>query len=286
MNLSGIWLPIITPFLNDEIDFDSYDRLLEHYISKNISGLIVLGTTGECPAVDDDEARLLVEHTVEKIGRRIPVFAGVGGNYTKHVVEKIRSLDNTGIDGYLSVVPYYNRPDQRGIYHHFKSISETTSKQIMIYNIPYRTGVNMENETVFKTTELTNIIGIKDSCGNLKQSMELIFNKPENFSVMTGEDLMFYTMLGLGGDGGVLASAHIYTEKFADIHSLMKSNNHLKAIQIWKELTGLVELLFCQPNPAPIKYVLKNKNLITDDEVRLPIMAIDKQLGGKLDQFI
>ena len=216
----------------------------------------------------------------------MPVFAGAGGNYTKHVADKIRSLDNTGIDGYLSVVPYYNRPDQRGIYHHFKSISESTSKQIMIYNIPYRTGVNMENETVFKTAELTNIIGIKDSCGNLKQSMELIFNKPENFSVMTGEDLMYYTMLGLGGDGGVLASAHIYTEKFMEINALMKNNNHLEALQIWKELSTLVELLFSQPNPAPIKYVLKKNDLISDDAVRMPIMPIDEDLKLKLDKFI
>jgi 4-hydroxy-tetrahydrodipicolinate synthase len=220
------------------------------------------------------------------VNKKIPVYPGVGGNCTKNVVERISQLAKYDIDGILSVVPYYNRPDQNGIYEHFRTISESTDKNIIIYNIPYRTGVNMENETVIKAAGLKNIIGIKDSCGNIRQSMELIFGKPDGFSVLTGEDLQFFMTLTLGGDGGILASAHIDTEKFVNLYKLVKDNDHLEAQAIWKDLVKPISLLFSQPNPAPLKYLLKKKNLIIDDATRLPITKITDELKIKLDAFI
>jgi 4-hydroxy-tetrahydrodipicolinate synthase len=286
MKVEGIWLPIITPFLDDKIDYDSYKALLEHYISKGISGIIPLGTTGESPSINDYESEKLIDITLQTVNKRIPVIPGVGGNCTKDVVERIAQLAKYDIDGILSVVPYYNRPDQNGIYGHFRSISESMDKNIIIYNIPYRTGVNMENETVIKAAGLKNIIGIKDSCGNIRQSMELIFGKPEGFSVLTGEDLQFFMTLTLGGDGGILASAHIETEKFGNLYRLVKDNNHLEAQKIWRSLVKPVGLLFSQPNPAPLKYLLKKKKLITCDATRLPITNITDDLKIKLDAFI
>jgi 4-hydroxy-tetrahydrodipicolinate synthase len=286
MRINGVWLPIVTPFLNGQIDYHSYRSLIGHYIDKGISGIMPLGTTGECPVIDDYETEKIVDMTVETANKRVPVFIGIGGNDTKKTVERIVGLEKYGFDGILSVVPYYSRPDQNGIYRHFKCISESTDRDIVIYNIPYRTGVNMENDTLFRLAELKNIVGVKDSCGNIRQSMELIFNKPENFSVLTGEDLLYYLSLSLGGDGGILASAHIDTEKFVKIYRLMKSNSHHEALSVWKELADLIGLLFAQPNPAPLKYLLKMKRMINDDSTRLPITPITDDLKSRLDRFV
>jgi len=165
MPLSGVFLPVITPFRDGKIDFESYRRLLEHYIPSGIAGIIPNGTTGECPAISEKEFELLLDETVKIVQGRLPVYFGVGGNYTKKVIEQLAIVNKYEIDGVLSVTPYYNRPDQRGIYEHFKALSGATDKQIILYNVPYRTGRNMENETIRKLSQIENIIGIKDACG-------------------------------------------------------------------------------------------------------------------------
>lgn len=286
MKINGVWLPIITPFINDEIDFKSYAKLIDYYIDKKISGIIPIGTTGEGSAIDDDEFIKLIENTIESVNNKVPIFFGVGGNYTKKVLNQIKKIEKYNFDGILSVSPYYNRPNQTGIYEHFKKISECTNKKIIIYNIPYRTGRNIENETIFKLSELKNIVGIKDSCGDIKQSMELIINKPNNFYILTGEDILFYTALTLGADGGILAAAHIETEKFIKIYELINENNHFEAKKYWKNLIKIIPLLFDEPNPAPIKYILKSKNMITSNETRLPITQISENLKKLLNEYI
>ncbi|MGA2142850.1 MAG: 4-hydroxy-tetrahydrodipicolinate synthase [Brevinematales bacterium] len=285
MKIEGVWLPVITPFLNGSVDYSSYENLVNFYIARNVSGIIPLATTGEGPTIGDDEFIKIVELTIRIVNGRIPVYFGVGGNYTEKVISSLKLLHNYNFDGILSVSPYYNRPSQEGIYEHFKKISESTDKNIIIYNIPYRTGRNIENETIFRLSELKNIIGIKDSCGDIKQSAELIFNKPEGFSVLTGEDLLFYITVAMGGDGGILAAAHIETEKYLNIYSLIKNNNLDEARRNWKDLLDIIPLLFEEPNPRPIKYILKNKNLITSDETRLPITDISDKLKKQLGRF-
>ncbi len=286
MKIEGVWLPIITPFLNDELDMDSYRKMIEFYIGKGISGIVPAGTTGESPAILEKELEKIIDITVETVRGRIPVYIGAGGNYTAKVVNLVKIIEKYKVDGILSVSPYYNRPDQRGIYEHFLKISESTGLNIIIYNIPYRTGRNIENSTLYKLAGLKNIVGLKDSCGDIKQSMELLLNPPKDFSIMTGEDILFYLTLSLGGNGGILAAAHLKTLEYVSIYNSMKANDHQAALKSWKNLAGLIPILFVEPNPAPIKYCLKKMSLIHSLETRLPILEITKDLKSRLDKFI
>jgi 4-hydroxy-tetrahydrodipicolinate synthase len=282
MKMQGVWLPIVTPFYENEIDFESYRNLIEHYISKRISGLIPLGTTGESPVVETGEFEKLVDKTVEAVNGRVPVIVGMGGNYTARVLKSLKLVEKYHLDGVLSVCPYYNRPGQEGLYRHFLEISEATDLNIVIYNIPYRTGVNLENETLFRLAEQENIIGVKDSCGDMRQSMDLLRNRPDSLSVLTGEDLLFYTTLVNGGDGGILASAHLETERFVDVYHRVKQNDHQSALKNWKIMEGFIPMLFAESNPAPVKFCLEQLNLIRSRETRLPVTPISASLQGEL----
>ena len=286
MNPTGVWLPIITPFKNDKIDCHSYKNLIDHYISKGIHGIIPLGTTGEIPVLSDFEFEDMIEKTMEYVNGRVPVYVGVGGNYTARVNKKVEIAEYYDIQGILSVCPYYNRPNQEGIYAHFKSIAEQTKLNVVLYNIPYRTGVNIENETVYKLAEIKNIVGIKDASGNFTQTQSLLMNPPKDFSILTGEDNLFYSTLALGGQGGILASAHIKTELFLDVYNNMKENDMNAAFSIWKKLSEFIPLLFKEPNPCPIKYCLKELGLIESPEVRLPLVEISDELKIKLNRAV
>lgn len=286
MPISGVWLPIITPFKEDKIDYKSYRKMIDHYADKGISGLIPLGTTGEIPALSDYEFEEMIDKTLEYNNGRLPVFAGVGGNYTAKVIKKVKIAEKYNIQGILSVCPYYNRPSQEGIYGHFKSIAEETNLDIILYNIPYRTGTNMENDTIYKLAELKNIVGLKDSCGDIKQTMALLLNPPKDFSVLTGEDILFYLTLTLGGQGGILASAHVKTEQFVEVYKKVKENNQDEALKLFKELYEFIPLLFKEPNPGPIKYCLSEQGLIESPELRLPLTQISDQLKEELDRVL
>lgn len=283
MRIEGIWLPIITPFKNDKVDFEAYKNLIDYYIKKGISGLIPMGTTGEGPTISEEEYEKTLEKTMEYTSGRVPVYAGLGGNCTSKVVKQLKVVEKYKIDGILSVSPYYNRPDQKGIYEHFRKISEETDLNIIIYNIPYRTARNIENETIYKLSELKNIVALKDSCGDIKQSMELLLNPPDNFSILTGEDLLFYTSMTLGAQGGILAASHLLTEDFIEVYKKIKANDFKSALNTWIKLYKIIPLLFEEPNPCPIKYCLNKMGLISSPEVRLPLTTISKVLLDKLD---
>lgn len=283
MKLKGIWLPIITPMKGDKIDYVSYERLINHYVDKGIEGFIPLGTTGEVPTLTEYEFEEMIEKTVEFNSNRLPIYAGIGGNYTAKVIERCKIAERYPIQGMLSVCPYYNKPSQEGIYQHFNAIASETNLNIIIYNIPYRTGVNIENKTIYRLAEIGNIVGIKDSCGDMKQTLALLMNRPDHFSILTGEDAFFFSTLALGGDGGILASSHIQTEKFVDIYHKMKTNNMDSALETWKKLCPIIPLLFKEPNPAPIKYLLEKEGLIASSELRLPLTKVSASLAEELD---
>lgn len=286
MQLNGVWLPIITPFHNDKIDYTSYKRLFDHYSDKGISGIIPLGTTGEIPTLEDDEFEEMIVKSLEYNRGRLPIYIGIGGNNTAKVIKKIKIAEKYDIQGILSVCPYYNRPNQEGIYTHFKTVAQSTELNIILYNIPYRTGVNIENETVFRLAKIPNIVAIKDASGDMKQTMSLLMNPPKDFSILTGEDALFYVTLAMGGHGGILASSHIRTEKFVEVYHKMQQNDQAGAFAIWKDLYEFVPLLFKEPNPAPIKYMLNQLGYIDSPQVRLPLMEITAGLKEKLDLFI
>lgn len=281
----GVFVPLVTPFKDDKLDLNSYKNMIDHYIDKGIAGFMPLGTTGESPVLSDYEYETIVEKTMEYVQGKVPVYIGLGGNHTKKVVEKLKTIEKHKVNGILSVSPYYSRPDQRGIFEHFRSISESTDLDIVLYNIPYRTGRNIENETIHRLAEFKNIVGIKDACGDMGQSTDLLLNRPKDLSILTGEDAFFYSTLALGGDGGILASSHIRTEDFVKVFNDLKNNNHQEALKTWKELYKFVNMLFKEPNPTPLKYLLNKKGLIESSEVRLPLVEITDGLKEELDKM-
>jgi 4-hydroxy-tetrahydrodipicolinate synthase len=286
MKITGIWLPIVTPFFGFDVDFSSYTALIDHYIEKGVTGLVPLATTGEVPTISDDEYFAILEKTLAHVAGRVPVIAAVSGNDTRRVIARLKLVERYNVKGVLIPGPYYNRPDQRGLYEHFKALSEATTLNILIYNIPYRTGRNIENKTIYRLAELENIVGIKDSCGDIRQTMELLLSPPPDFSILTGEDILFFDTLCLGGDGAILASAHVAPERFLSIYSLIKNNDLAGARNVWRTLAPVVAALFEEPSPAPIKYALKTMKLIKSDEVRLPLVGITDTLKMKLEGLI
>ena len=286
MKLQGVFVPLVTPFLNDKVDFAAYQKMIDYYIDKGISGLIPLGTTGESPTVSDCEYEEIIAKTMEFNNNRVPVYVGIGGNNTYKVIEQVSLAEKYKLNGILSVCPYYNRPSQEGIYQHFLKVSESTDTEIIVYNIPYRTGKNIENDTIRRLAELKNIVALKDSCGDIKQTTELLLNPPKDFSILTGEDALFYTTLTLGGDGGILASSHLKTEVFMQVFNAVKDNNHQLALEKWKSIANFIPLLFGEPNPAPIKYCLSKMGVIRSGEVRLPLTEISESLKAKLNAVL
>jgi 4-hydroxy-tetrahydrodipicolinate synthase len=284
--LKGVYVPLITPMKDDKVDFNSYKKLVDYYIGKGAHGLMPLGTTGESPTVLDKEYEEVIEKTMEYVAGKVPVYVGLGGNYTKKVLEKLKVVEKYNVNGILSVSPYYSRPDQRGIYEHFKALSEATDLDIVLYNIPYRTGRNMENSTIRRLAEFKNIVGLKDASGDFNQTLDLLLDRPNNFSILTGEDVLYYSTLTLGGDGGILASAHLNTETFIQIYNEVQKNDHKAAFESWKKIQGIIPMLFQEPNPTPLKYCLKKLGLIESSEVRLPLVEISEELERKLDKAL
>ena len=286
MRFSGVWLPIITPFKDGEIDYAGYERLVDHYVRAGISGVIPLGTTGESPTIDEAETEALVEQTVATVAGRVPILIGVGGNDTRKVVKAVKALQKHAVQGILSVCPYYNRPSQDGMREHFTRVAGATDRPILIYNIPYRTGVNLANETLLALAAIPNIAGVKDSSGNIAQSLDLLRQRPAGFTVLTGEDAFFYTMLAHGCDGGILASAHVETATFLSVYERMVANDHQGALKAWSRLEPMVPLLFKEPNPVPIKHCLWRQGLIASAECRLPLTRVSDSLAKDLDRLI
>lgn len=283
--ISGLWLPLVTPFKDGAVDFTSYERLIEHYIALGVDGLFPLGTTGEAPALDEAEIDELVDRTVAAAAGRVPVFVGVGGNATRKVAKELKRLERFAFAGIVSVCPYYNRPSQDGLLAHFRSLAAATDRAMVIYNIPYRTAVNLSNDSLLELAEVPNIVGVKDSSGSVAQSLELLARKPKDFAVLTGEDALYFTMMANGGDGGILAASHLMTGRFVEVGRRFAANDVAGARAAWTPLASFVPLLFAEANPMPIKYLLWRQGLIASPECRLPLTRISDGLAKKLDSF-
>jgi 4-hydroxy-tetrahydrodipicolinate synthase len=284
-SISGVWLPIVTPFWEGAVDLESYERLLNHYLEQGVNGVIPLGTTGESATIEADEADAIVEATVRIATGRARIYIGLGGNSTAKVVKALKRLERHVFEGILSVCPYYNRPSEAGILEHFARIAASTDRKLLIYNIPYRTGVNLSNDAVLSLSETPNIVGIKDSCAILTQSLDLLRRRRTTFSVMTGEDALFYTMLANGADGGILASAHFRPELFVRTYDHMRNNDYQSARIVWSTLEPVIPLLFREPNPAPIKHWLWRRGLIRSPECRLPLSNVSASLANEIDSL-
>jgi 4-hydroxy-tetrahydrodipicolinate synthase len=282
--IQGLWLPLITPFREGQLDEASLRRMARHYLGAPVDGLILAATTGEGLTLDDDETARLVDVVAAEVAGKIPVYLGLSGSDTRKMIKALARTAPWPVDGYLIACPYYTRPSQEGLYRHFAALAGETPRPIMVYNIPYRTGVNMSNDTLLRLAERSNIAGVKDCCIDPAQSFDLIRARPEGFAVMTGEDALFYGALTQGADGGILAAAHVDTARFAAVRAGLLGGDQPCALRAWRGLVDLPRLLFAEPNPAPIKHWLARAGLIDSPEVRLPMTPVSDALAARIDR--
>ncbi|HKD77109.1 MAG TPA: 4-hydroxy-tetrahydrodipicolinate synthase, partial [Ktedonobacterales bacterium] len=280
-----IWLPLITPFVDGDIDEASLLRLVTHYMKQQIDGFVVAATTGEGLVLDDPEIRRVVDIAVDGTAWHRPVFVSLCGSDTRRLAKRLVATAKWPVDGYLITCPYYSRPSQDGLYQHFAALAGETDRPILIYNIPYRTGVNMTNDTLLCLAALANIVGVKDCCADVAQSFDLLRRRGPDFAVFTGEDALFLHTLTHGADGGILASAHVGPNEFAAVRDAVISGRLPDALSQWAQLIDVVRLLFGEPNPAPIKHVLWRQGLIASPELRLPMTRVSAELAERLDQL-
>ena len=283
---NGIWLPLITPFADGVLDTRSLARLAGHYADQPIDGFILAATTGEALVLDDDETVRVVETVAETVARRRPMLLGLCGSDTRRLVKRLAATAAWPVDGYLITCPYYSRPSQDGLYRHVAALAGATDRPILVYNIPYRTGVNMANDTLLRLAALPNVVGVKDCCADLAQSADLLRRRPADFAVLTGEDALFFTMLAQGADGGILASAHVDTAAFAAVRAHVLAGRLAEARAAWHRVVDVVRLLFAEPNPAPIKHAVWRRGLIASPELRLPMTGIGDGLAAELDRLL
>ncbi|MDE7136263.1 MAG: 4-hydroxy-tetrahydrodipicolinate synthase [Muribaculaceae bacterium] len=273
INLSGMGVALITPFKRDKsIDFDALARLIEYQISNSVDYIVVLGTTAETPTLSADERRQVRDFVVAGVNGRVPLVLGMGGNCTHAVIDEIRSTDLSGFSALLSVVPFYNKPSQEGIYQHFAAIAQASPLPVLLYNVPGRTGTNMSPETTLRLAQdFDNIIGIKEASGNIQQMDEIIKNKPADFMVISGDDGITYPLLMLGAVGVISVIGNAFPREFSRMVRLARRGDYCQALLIHQRFTELFKLLFKDGNPAGVKCALHEMGMI-ENELRLPLV--------------
>jgi 4-hydroxy-tetrahydrodipicolinate synthase len=287
--LRGLWLPLVTPFRDGVLDERSLRRLLRHYTSRPVDGLILGATSGEGLTLSLFELERLVELVNDELANTrssLAVCLGLAGASTAMMQDMLDETAAWPIDGYLISSPYYLRPSQRGLLRHFNDLADHASWPIVLYNIPYRTSVNLSNDTLLKLAEHPNIVGMKDCCADRAQSLDLLRRRPRGFRVLTGEDAQFFDALDDGADGAILLSAHVETEVFAAIAAEMKAGNRDAALLAWQSVCELTRLLFVEPSPAPAKFWLARTGLIDSAEVRSPMVEVGPELAAQIEEEI
>lgn len=271
--LKGMGVALITPFKADEsIDYDALLRMVDYIIQNNADYLCVLGTTAETPTLDEDEKKKIKKLVVERVNGRVPILLGVGGNNTRAVVNSLKNDDFTGVDAVLSVVPYYNKPSQEGIYQHYKAVAEASKLPVVLYNVPGRTGVNMTAETTLRLArEFDNIIAIKEASGNLNQMNDIIKNKPDNFMVISGDDCFTFPLITMGAVGVISVIGNAFPLEFSRMVRLALSGDFAGAREIHHRFTELFDLLFVDGNPAGVKCMLSMMGYM-ENKLRLPLV--------------
>ncbi len=285
--ITGTGVAIVTPFLlNGEIDFTSLTKLVNNLLDNGVDFIVGLGTTSEAVTLTPDEKESVMKHVINIVDGKIPVVIGIGGNNTKAVVEEIQNTDFKGIDAILSVAPYYNKPNQRGIYEHFKAIAENSIVPIIIYNVPGRTSSNISAETTVKlANDFSNIIAVKEASGNLSQVMDIIYDKPDGFSVLSGDDALTFPMIALGADGVISVVANAFPQEFSKMVSYARNGDTEKARNIHYDLIKIIDLLFADGNPAGIKAALEIMGVIGNN-LRLPMVPVLHEVYMELAQSI
>ena len=283
----GLGIALITPFTeNGAVDYDAMKRIVEYQLSNGADFLCILATTGETPCLTKQEKEDIKKYIIDLVAGRIPILMGCGGNNTSAVVDELQNGDFKGIDGILSVCPYYNKPSQEGLYLHFKAISSATSLPIVLYNVPGRTGINLKAETTVRLArECENIVAIKEASGSLEQVDEILKNKPEGFAVLSGDDSLTYPMIACGADGVISVIGNALPKEFSRMIRLEKNGEFEAAVKIHHKFTDLYSLLFVDGNPAGVKALLHEMGYIKN-VLRLPLVPTRVATVQKMSQIL
>ncbi len=271
----GLGIALVTPFKEDgSVDYKSLVRLVEYQLDNGADFLCILATTGETPVLTADEKQKIKETIVSLVGGRVPILLGCGGNNTAAIVEELQTRDFKGIDGILSVCPYYNKPSQEGLYQHFKTIAAATKLPVVLYNVPGRTGVNMTAATTVRlANDCENIVAIKEASGNLEQVDEIIKNKPNDFDVISGDDALTFPMVSCGAVGVISVIGNALPKEFSKMIRLQMRGEYDPARKIHHRFTDLFSLLFVDGNPAGVKAMLSEMGFI-ENVLRLPLVPM------------
>lgn len=288
--LKGMGVAVVTPFTEDnEVDYAALDNLVQMQLDGGTDYLCVLGTTAETPTLTVDEKRNIRKCIIKKVAGRLPIMLGVGGNSTHALVEELKTEDLQGVDAILSVVPYYNKPSQTGIYQHYKAIAAATDLPIYLYNVPGRTGVNMLPDTVVRLAEeCPNIVGVKEASGNMQQIKEIIERTPDDFVVLSGDDGITCDVMRAGGDGVVSVFGNAYPREFSQMVALMAAGEYAAAEELNDCFTNVIKQLFADGNPGGIKSLLAHKSLVKNI-LRLPLVPVcdkvDNAILGAMNEL-
>jgi len=275
--ITGSLVAIVTPMLEDgRIDFARFKSLIDWHIAEGTSAIVVVGTTGESPTVDFDEHKELIRIAVEHSNGRLPIIAGTGGNSTAEAIELSASAAKNGATASLSVVPYYNKPTQEGLYQHFRRIAETVNLPMILYNVPSRTVADMANETVLRLAQVPGVIGIKDSTSNMERGTDLIKRAPRNFAIYSGDDAAALPLIALGGHGVISVTANVAPRMMAEMCSAALVGDMKKARELNLRLIGLHQKLFIETSPAPVKWAMAQMGLI-EPGLRLPMVPLTER---------
>ncbi|RLC52036.1 MAG: 4-hydroxy-tetrahydrodipicolinate synthase [Candidatus Cloacimonadota bacterium] len=275
--LKGSYVALVTPFKNNEIDYNALEKLIDFHIENGTDGILLCGTTGESPALAGDEKERLVRFAVKKIDGRLPVMLGTGSNNVTHTISATARAKEWGADSALVITPYYNKPTQNGLYLHFKAVAENTDIPIVIYNVPGRTGVNITAETTIKLAEeFKNIVAIKEASGDLVQLSKIVRDAPAGFAVLSGEDALNYPILCCGGSGVISVTANIVPGMVHDLVEFTEKSKFTKARELHLKLLKLNNMMFIETNPIPVKESLHLMGLI-ERELRLPMCKLQDE---------
>jgi 4-hydroxy-tetrahydrodipicolinate synthase len=272
--LRGSLVAIVTPMLEDgALDLAGFRKLLDWHIAEGTDGIVVVGTTGESPTVDNEEHWQLIKTAVEHVKKRVPVIAGTGANSTREAIEHTKYAQKAGADYSLTVVPYYNRPTQDGLYLHFKAIAESAEIPQILYNVPGRTVADMHNDTVLRLAQIPNIVGIKDATANMERASDLIRRMPKDFLVFSGDDGTALALMLVGGHGVISVTANVAAKAMHEMCAAALAGDAAKARAINDRLQGLHKHLFCEANPIPVKWAAQQMGLIKSG-IRLPLTPL------------
>ncbi len=278
MNFKGTGVALVTPFDADlNVDFKALESLVNHVITGGVDYLAVMGTTGETATLSFDEKMQILKSVIQTTDKRVPIIFGIGGNNTAELIKIIQQTDLSEVAGILSVSPYYNKPTQAGIYAHYAALAKASDKPIILYNVPGRTGSDISAETVLAlANDFDNIVAVKEASGNFSQIMKIIQNKPENFTVISGDDALVTAQFAVGVEGVISVTANAFPDIFSDMIRAVSEQNFKRAKSLHYKLFGFTEAVFADGSPGGIKHALKLLN-ITKEFVRLPLVTPSNQ---------